>query len=227
MPGMKYLGCALTLMALALDSGVRRRHQAAAAAGARGKRAAVRPGEGVGRYGPGPGSARGIRPRNHPLGVRPAVGRSRRHRADARSPGGDCPDLCGGARRPAPARRVRPLLHHALPALSARPAENVELGAARRRSERAAPRRRCSGSTAPRRARSFTPTAADTPVPPTDIWGGTPRPYLAGFADDGAAGSAHVDVALRGRPGRARSGAQRRPPHACRQAPARHLGHAA
>ena len=26
----------------------------------------------------------------------------------------------------------------------------------------------------------------------TDIWGGTPRPYLTSFADDGAAGSAHV-----------------------------------
>ena len=26
----------------------------------------------------------------------------------------------------------------------------------------------------------------------TDIWGGASRPYLAGFADDGAAGSAHV-----------------------------------
>jgi stage II sporulation protein D len=26
----------------------------------------------------------------------------------------------------------------------------------------------------------------------TDIWGGTPRPYLVSFADDGAAGKAHV-----------------------------------
>ena len=26
----------------------------------------------------------------------------------------------------------------------------------------------------------------------TDIWGGTPRPYLASFADDGAAGNVHV-----------------------------------
>ena len=51
-----------------------------------------------------------------------------------------------------------------------------------------------------------------------DIWGGTSRPYLKAAADDGAARSAHVDLAIRDWPCRVERGPQCRPAHPRRQA---------
>ena len=96
---------------------------------------------------------------------------------------------------------------------------------ARRRSQRAHVRRKFSGSTAPRPARSFTPTAAATPVPPPTS--GAARRARTSRASPTTAppASAHVTWRYEVAPGRAYRGPQRRPPDARRQAPSRYHGH--
>ena len=174
--GYEYLGCA-TLIALALDSGVRRRDQAGAAARARGKRAAVHPREGRANA-PGPGPSRGIRPRNDSVGVRPAVGRSRRHRADARVQAviartyaaahlgrhqRDGYDLCSTTH----CQLYQPgrLKTSSWARLAVEPRATTVADPVVRK--------------LPRPARSFTPTAADTPAPPPTSGGGRRAPLRA------------------------------------------------